>query len=268
MNQPTTINPTAINQDIRLSGCGPEEWQARVELAAAYRLIHKQGWTSLVFNHITARVPGAEDQFLINNFGLRYDEITASNLIKVDLKGRVIDGRGNERVNLAGYVIHSAIHGARHDVHCALHTHGPAGVAVSCLEQGFLFINQDSMQFHGQIAYHEFEGLAVNEDERQRLVADFGDKAILILRNHGMLTVGKTVADAFVLMWALEHCCKVQLSVMASGGKIHGLDNGQLDAIAKNLPQQQFAITPEGLGKLPFAALMRQLDQTDPDYRT
>lgn len=263
MNQPTDIK-----HDIRLPGCSAEEWQARVELAAAYRLIHNYGWTSLVFNHITSRVPGADDQFLINNFGLRYDEITASNLIKVDLKGNVVDAKGDERVNLAGYVIHSAIHGARHDVQCALHTHGPSGVAVSCLEQGFMHINQDSMQFAGKIAYHDFEGLAVDEDERQRLVADFGDKTVLILRNHGMLTVGKTVADAFVMMWALEHCCKVQLAVMASGGNIYGQKSGQLDAIAKGVPQAQFAITPEGLGKLPFAALMRELDQTDPDYRT
>ncbi|MEL0081510.1 MAG: class II aldolase/adducin family protein, partial [Gammaproteobacteria bacterium] len=195
-----------------------------------------------------------------------YDEITASNLLKVDLEGNVINGDGTERVNLAGYVIHSAIHGAREDVVCALHTHGPAVTAVSCLQEGFMFINQDSMQFAGQVAYHDFEGIAINEEERGRLVADLGNQSTLILRNHGALTVGRSVGEAFVMMYLLEHACKIQLSVMASGAKIRDLENGRLDSIATDVPEQQMAITPDGIGKLPFEALMRELDITDPDY--
>lgn len=258
--------PHIISQSPAASRFSPEEWQIRCELAAAYRLAHNKGWTSLIFNHITARVPGPEEHFLINHFGLRYDEITASNLLKVDLDGNIIDGDGTEQVNLAGYVIHSAIHGAREDVVCALHTHGPASVAVSCLEEGFMFINQDSMQFSGKIAYHDFEGIAINEGERDRLVADLGTKSTLILRNHGALTVGRSVGEAFVMMWLLEHACKIQLSVMATGAKINALENGQLDAIAAQVPEQQKAITPDGLGKLPFDALLREVAVTDPDY--
>jgi len=261
-------NPTTTEQTIPIPNCSAEEWQIRKELAAAYRLVHNKGWTSLIFNHITARVPGAEEHFLINNFGLRYDEITASNLLKVDLEGNVINGDGTERINLAGYVIHSAIHGARDDVVCALHTHGPASVAVSCLEGGFMFINQDSMQFSGQIAYHDFEGIAINEEERDRLVADFGTKSTLILRNHGALTVGRSVGEAFVMMWLLEHACKIQLSVMATGAKINALEGGRLDTIAVGVPAQQMVLTPDGLGKLPFDALMREVEITDPDYCT
>ncbi len=259
-------SPTNANQTIPLSNCSAAEWQTRIELAGAYRLAHRRGWSMMIFNHITARVPGENDHFLINIFGLRYDEITASNLIKVDLQGNVIGGDGTERTNLAGYVIHSAIHGARHDVVCALHTHGPSIVAVSCLEQGLMMLNQDSMQFAGQVAYHDFEGIAINQAERDRLVADFGDKSTLMLRNHGALTVGRSVGEAFVMMWLLEHACKIQLSVLAAGGKINGLDSGQLDKIAAGVPEQQKAITPDGIGKLPFDALLRGLDQTDPDY--
>ncbi len=253
---------------IPLAHCSTAEWQIRLELAAAYRMIHHKGWDSLIFNHITARVPGDEEHFLINNFGLRYDEITASNLIKVDLDGNVVDGDGSEQVNVAGYVIHSAIHGARGDVVCALHTHGPAATAVSCLEQGYMFINQDSMQLAGQIAYHDFEGIAINEGERERLVADLGSKGVLFLRNHGALTVGRSVGEAFVLMWLLEHTCKIQLSVMATGAPIRGLKNGALNAIAAKVPVQQMTITPDGLGKLPFEAVMRELDEIDPGYRS
>ena len=252
--------------NIPLKNCTVEEWQIRKELAAAYRLVHNKGWTSLIFNHITARVPGDEEHFLINNFGLRYDEITASNLVKVDLQGNVINGDGSEKINQAGYVIHSAIHGARDDVICALHTHGPASVAVSCLEQGFMFINQDSMQFSGKIAYHDFEGIAIDEGEKARLVADLGDKSTLILRNHGALTVGRSIGEAFVMMWLLEHACKIQLSVLASGAKINALESGQLKAIAAEVPNQQMTITPDGIGKLPFEALIREVEITDPDY--
>lgn len=264
MNRPQEFDlPTGI----RRGDCEATEWDTRVQLAAAYRLVHHFGWTSIIFNHITARVPGTQDQFLINNFGLRYDEVKASNLLKIDLTGNVIgDYDGVTRVNLAGYVIHSAIHAARHDLNCILHTHTTAGVAVSSIEPGLLHINQDSMQLAGSVAYHDFEGLAVNDDEKSRLVADLGERKVLILRNHGLLTAGETIGEAFMLMYLTEGACRAQVAALSMGQPING-DKGLLERIAAQVPAQQALITPDGLGGLPFDALVRMIDDIDPSYR-
>lgn len=264
MNRPRDFElPKGIGQ----GDCDAREWQTRVELAAAYRLAHHFGWSMIIFNHITARVPGTEDQFLINNFGLRYDEIKASNLLKIDLDGKVVgDYAGIARVNLAGYVIHSAIHAARHDLNCVMHTHTVAGCAVSGVQPGLMHINQDSMQLSGAIAYHEFEGLAVDGEEKARLVADLGEKRVMILRNHGLLTAGATVGEAFVWMWLLEHACRTQIATLSMNLPVNGA--GELLArIADLVPTQQGFITPDGLGGLPYDALMRLIDDIDPSYR-
>ncbi len=264
MNKPHDFDlPAGIRRDL----CAPEEWQVRVELAAAYRLADRFGWSMLIFNHITARVPGADEHFLINNFGLMYDEITASNLLKIDLDGNVVgDYRGETRVNRAGYVIHSAVHAARHDVQCVMHTHSVAGEAVASIEPGLLHINQDSMQLTGQVAYHDFEGLAVDDAEKRSLVADLGDKNVLILRNHGLMTAGSSVGEAFMLMWLLEHACRTQVAALSMGQPLHGSQD-MLTRIANLVPQQQYVITPTGLGGLPFRSLLRWLDRHDSSYR-
>ncbi|MCW5773243.1 MAG: class II aldolase/adducin family protein [Rhodospirillaceae bacterium] len=192
------------------------EWRARVDLAAFYRLVHHYGMSMLVFNHITARAPGPEHHFLINEYGLSYEEVTPANLVKVDLDGNVVDGTGRE-INPAGYIIHSCIHRARKDVACVVHTHSRAGVAVSCLKEGLVPLNQEALQFHGRIAYHDYEGMAVYEDEQKRLVANLGDKDVMILRNHGLLATGRTIAEAFRRIYYLEIACRLQLDVLSTG---------------------------------------------------
>src|ERR1700738_4602296 len=184
-----------------------EEWQARVDLAAAYRLVAHYGWDALIFTHISARVPGPDHHFLINPYGLLFGEMTASNLLKVDLDGNLVEPTPYF-FNPAGFTIHSAVHAAREDAKCVLHLHTVAGVAVSCQEHGLLPINQTAMLLNGQIAYHEYEGVALELDERPRLVADLGTKNAMILRNHGTLAVGPTVAEAFLLMYFLERACE------------------------------------------------------------
>ena len=195
------------------------EWQARVDLAAAYRLTAHFGMTALINNHITSRVPGTDDQFLINEYGLGYDEVTASNLVKIDLDGNVLE-EGEHRINIAGYVIHSAVHAARHDVKCVMHTHTPYGMAVSALEEGLLPLQQDTYRFHERVSYHEFEGVALDADERERLVTDLGSTNAMVLRNHGLLTLGRSVAEAWITMWELERACQIQVLAQSTGQTI------------------------------------------------
>ncbi|HEY7608689.1 MAG TPA: class II aldolase/adducin family protein [Alphaproteobacteria bacterium] len=201
---------------VRPSHISDAEWQVRVDLAAFYRLVHHYGMSMLVFNHITARVPGPQHHILINEYGLAYDEITPSNLVKIDLDGKVVDA-GEHKVNLAGYIIHSCVHRARKDVNCVVHTHSRAGVAVSCLKEGLIPMNQEGMMFYGRISYHDYEGLAVYEDEQKRLAANLGDKDVMILRNHGLLATGRSVAEAFRRIYYLEIACRLQMDVMATG---------------------------------------------------
>lgn len=197
------------------------ERAVREDLAAAYRLVAHFGMDDSIYTHISARVPGTTDQFLINPYGLLFRDITASSLVKIDLEGRIVEPTDHD-VNPAGFTIHSAVHAARHDATCVLHTHTVAGVAVSSLAGGLQPCNQWALQFHDRVAYHDFEGIALDHDERERLVADLGpSKRALILRNHGLVTLGRTVAEAFILMHNLERACKVQLAIQASGQPVH-----------------------------------------------
>ena len=196
----------------------PEEWETRVNLAALYRLVAKHGMTDLTATHISARIPGTEDQFLLNPLGLLFSQVTASNLVKVDIDGNILDG--DHPINAAGYTIHSAVHAARHDVDCVAHTHTPAGMAVSALPEGLLPLTQQSMRFYGRTAWHDYEGIALDLDERERLVRDLGDASVMMLRNHGVLVCGRTIRHAWVLLYRLEKVCKAQLAAMATGAKL------------------------------------------------
>ena len=235
------------------------EWAARVDLAAAYRLADRFGFSDIVWNHITARVPGREEHFLINRFGLRYDEVTASNLVKIDLEGRVVDGK--DSINLTGFVIHSAIHAARKDVACVMHSHPGAGLAVSALEHGLLPMVQDGVTFYDRVAYHDYEGLSTDLGERERLARNLGDKRVMIMRNHGLLTVGKTVGEAFILMYYLERACRVQMQVLASGQPYRPI-SAELRAHGAT----QYEDFAPGVHEWP--ALLRLLDQRDSAYKT
>lgn len=194
-----------------------QEWQLRLELAAFYRLVAFLGWNEMIYNHITLRVPGPEPQYLINPFGLNYDEVTARNLVKLDTAGNVLDGSAYP-VNLAGFVIHSAIHSARPDAHCIIHTHTTAGCAVAGKEDGLRPDNFYSAMLHGCVAYHDFEGITTDADEQPRLVKSLGDKPILILRNHGLLVIGPHVPAALNLYWTLQRACEVQMATDSMAG--------------------------------------------------
>jgi ribulose-5-phosphate 4-epimerase/fuculose-1-phosphate aldolase len=241
----------------------PEEWAVRVDLAACYRLIAHFGWEDLVFTHITARVPGAEEQFLINPYGMFFDEITASSLVKIDTEGRKLDDSPFP-VNPAGFVIHSAIHAARHDAKCVLHTHTPSGIAVAAQRCGLLPISQHAMSVLGSLGYHDFEGPALRDDEKPRLVADLGDNRHLILRNHGLLTVGETVPEAFVSMYYLETSCAIQVRAQAGG---------ELIIVPKEILESSYAQManpnrPRGSrGALVWPGLLRRIDRIDRSYQ-
>lgn len=238
-----------------------EEWQLRVDLAAAYRLVALFHWDDLVFTHISARVPGPDEHFLINPYGLMFEEITASSLVKVDAAGNKLDDSPFP-VNPAGFVIHSAVHGARHDVGCVLHTHSLNGIAVSAQQGGVLPISQQSIFVLSSLGYHDYEGVALRDDEKPRLVADLGTNNFLMLRNHGLLTVGKTVADAFVSMYLFETVCTIQVRAQAGGG---ALVHVQPEII--RTAQQQAAQVTRGLGSsLSWPGLLRRLDRTTPGY--
>jgi len=240
----------------------PEEWQLRVDLAACYRLAAAYGWTDLIYTHISARVPGPEHHFLINPYGLLFEEVTASSLVKVDQSGKaVIDT--DFPVNPAGFVIHSAIHAAREDAACVLHTHTRAGVAVSAQACGILPISQQATYVLASLAYHDYEGVALRDDEKPRLQADLGEANYLMLRNHGLLTVGKTIADAFLAMYTFENTCRIQIDAQA-GGELTQVNPAIVAGIGSVLK-----VVTAGLGAgLVWPALLRKLDRTDPSYRT
>jgi len=238
-----------------------EEWRLRVDLAAAYRLVALFHWDDLVFTHISARVPGREDQFLINPYGFMFEEITASSLIKVDAAGNKLD-ETPYAVNPAGFVIHSAVHGARHDAGCVLHVHSLNGIAVSAQKGGVLPLSQQSIFVLSSLGYHDYEGVALRDDEKPRLVADLGEKSFLMLRNHGLLTVGPTVADAFIAMYLFETVCTIQVRAQAGGGELIPV---QPEIIAT--ARQQAAVATRGLGSsLTWPGLLRRLDRTYPGY--
>ncbi|WP_321926790.1 class II aldolase/adducin family protein [Burkholderia sp. BCC1998] len=239
-----------------------QEWQMRCDLAACYRLVAAYGWSDLVFTHISARLPGPEKHFLINPYGLLFDEITASSLILVDHEGSKLSDSPFQ-VNRAGFVIHSAVHAAREEISCVLHTHTRAGVAVSAQQGGLLPISQQSSFVLGELGYHEYEGVAVRDDEKPRLQDDLGGGSYLMLRNHGLLTVGRTIADAFLAMYVFETACQIQISAQAGGELIH-IDSRILSGIA-----EAARIQTDGLGGgFIWPALLRKIERVDPSYRS
>ena len=238
------------------------EWAMRVDLAACYRLVAAYGWDDLVFTHISARVPGPDHHFLINPYGMLFEEVTASSLVKVDLDGRKVMESPFD-VNPAGFVIHSAIHAAREDAICVLHLHTPAGVAVACQKDGLLPISQQSMFVLASLSYHDYEGVALSEAEKPRLVADLGKNTFLILPNHGLLTVGRSIADAFLAMYTLERACEIQVKAQAGGGALIPIPKPILDGATA-----QRAQVTRGLGgQLAWPALLRKVDRLDPGFR-
>jgi ribulose-5-phosphate 4-epimerase/fuculose-1-phosphate aldolase len=254
--------PSAITRPGLRESVTPEEWALRVDLAACYRLVARFGWSDLVFTHISARVPGEHDRFLINPYGMLFDEITASSLVKVDAEGRCVDG-SPWPVNPAGFTIHSAVHAARPDVQCVLHTHTVNGVAVSAQAGGVLPVSQQSIFVLASLGYHDYEGVALREDERPRLVHDLGERSFLMLRNHGLLTVGASVADAFLAMYVFESACAIQVRAQAGGGELVRID----PRILAGAQQQAAQVTKNLGGALAWPGLLRKLDREDPSFR-
>jgi ribulose-5-phosphate 4-epimerase/fuculose-1-phosphate aldolase len=248
------------------------EWQVRVDLAACYRLMALYGMTDLIYNHITARIPGTADELLINPYGMLYEEITASSLVKIDIEGNILLQPDREYgINPAGYVIHSAVHHARQDVQCVIHTHSRAGMAVSAMSCGLLPLAQTSMRFYNCTSYHAFEGPALNLDERLRLVSDLGNNDTLILRNHGLLVCGRTIPDAFNRMYFLENACRLQVDAMAAGADLQFAPPAVAQLTADILSPKRSTTnsihTAKPLdGELEWRALRRKLDRTDPSY--
>jgi ribulose-5-phosphate 4-epimerase/fuculose-1-phosphate aldolase len=241
----------------------PREWQTRVDLAACYRLVHHYGMDDLVYNHISARVPGEEGHFLINAYGMTYDEINASSLVKIDLDGNVVQDSGTGYgINQAGFVIHSAVHRAMPSVHCVIHTHTVAGMAVSALDCGLLPLTQNAM-FFGGVGMHDYEGVAINLDEQQRLVRDLGSHKAMILRNHGLLSVGPTIAEAFTTMYWLDRACQAQVAAMACNTKLRIPDKEVIDLTAHQYKPE----TRRPFGILEWPGLLRMLDRKYPGYR-
>lgn len=237
------------------------EWTTRVDLAACYRLIAHFGMDDLIFTHISARLPDEPDHFLLNPFGLMFHEIRASSLVKVDHEGNLVDP-SPWPVNRAGFVIHSAIHMARPDVACVLHTHTADGIAVSCTEDGLAPLNQFSLQFYDRVGYHDYEGIALDLDERKRLVADLGGHRAMILRNHGLLTAGRSIREAFAMMYYLEQACRIQVKVAATGGPARLPPPEVCERTAR-----QFEGPETSVGEKEWPALLRMLDAKDPSYR-
>ena len=243
------------------------EWEVRVDLAACYRLFARHGWDDGIFTHNSARIPGREDHFLLNPYGLMFDEITASNLVKIDMQGTIVDGGAlGDDVDVinAGFTIHSAVQMARSDVICVCHTHTTAGMAVSAQEDGLLPLTQKSMRFYDRLAYHDYEGIADDLDERQRLIADLGENRAMILRNHGLLTAGRSVAEAYSLMAYLQHSCETQIAAQAGGelrlpsAEVCQRTARQFDRFGDNARSNDAS----------FAALKRSLDREGSTYAT
>ena len=251
-------NLASVEKSSRYSAA---EWETRVQLAACYRLVARYRMTDLIYTHISARVPGVKDQFLLNPYGLMFEEITASSLVKIDLEGRQLEDNGHG-VNAAGFTIHSAIHAARHDVACVLHTHTRSGFAVSCQKQGLLPLNQMALQFYNRLGYHDYEGIALDHDERPRLVASLGRHYAMILHNHGLLTAGRTIPEAFSLMFYLERACEIQVAALSGGSE---LIIPSPETCEKTARQHEMDNGP--IGDLEWAAHIRAIDREDPSYR-
>ncbi len=240
-----------------------EEWAVRTDLAAAYRAVAMYGWDDLVFTHISARVPGPEHHFLINPYGMMFEEITASSLVKIDLAGgKVMESPFD--INPAGFTIHSAVHEARADAHCVMHLHTIEGVAVSCQKEGLRAISQQSLFPLSNLAYHDYEGVALDPEEKARLVRDLGERHNMILRNHGLLTCGETVADTFLYMYILQKACEVQVRAQAGGGELIPIAQPIVDGIR----QAANVVLRQSGGNIAWPGILRKLDRTDPSWRT
>lgn len=238
-----------------------EEWQTRVDLAAAYRIVAHYGWDDLVFTHISARVPGPDHHFLINPYGMMFDEVTASSLVKVDLQGKkVLESEYD--INPAGFTIHSAVHEAREDAKCVMHLHTNAGIAVSTLEKGLQAFSQPSLFVLSSLSYHDYEGVALNPEEKKRLVADMGSTSFLILRNHGLLTCAETIADAFLFMFLMQRSCEIQVMAQSTGQEMIEIP-GQILA---GIQAQAKAVTRSAGGSLAWPGILRKLDRINPGY--
>jgi len=241
------------------------EKDIRVELAACYRIFDYMGWDELIYNHITVKVPGTEDHFLINPYGLHYSEVTASNLVKVDIQGNIVED-SDYPVNPAGMLIHSAIHGARDDAHCIGHTHTDAGMTVACQQGGLRIDNFYSVLLYNQVAYHDFQGITVMDGEKEDLIESLGDKSFLILRSHGLLTCGRTIAEMFLNMTLLERSCQIQAAVDASGKPVIPVSE-EIAQKTEQLLQLQMASTNDApSGQLEFDAMRRLVDKVDSSY--
>src|SRR4051794_27619571 len=243
--------PSAVRDQV-----SDAEWQARVDLAAAYRLVALSGWDDLIFTHISARVPGADHHFLLNPYGMMFEEVTASSLVKIDLQGNKVM-ESPYFVNPAGFTIHSAVHEAREDAQCVMHLHTRNGIAVSAQKDGLLPLSQQAMFALASLAYHDYEGLALDEQEKPRLVADFGNKKFLILRNHGLLTVGRTVAEAFLGMFMLERACEIQILAQSGGSELLPIPREIITRVAS----QMDAVTVGMGATLTWPGLLRKLDR-------
>jgi ribulose-5-phosphate 4-epimerase/fuculose-1-phosphate aldolase len=248
----------------------PDEWAARLELAACYRVFAMLGWTEMIYNHITLRLPesvsGEAKEFLINPFGLHYSEVTASNLVRIDLQGRVLDG-SSHRVNPAGFVVHAAIHAGIEGAHCVMHTHTTAGVAVACLQDGLQQTNFYSAQLHGMVAYHDFEGITIHADEGPRVLRSIGRKPAVILRNHGLLAWGQTLSQTFAVLWTLQRACEIQLATFSMGGPQAAM--AVPEAVAEKCTRDALQFNPShGAGRDVFEALVRQVNRQDASYQS
>ena len=243
-----------------------DEWQARLQLAACYRVFAMLGWTEMIYNHITVRLPDSvtdgDKQFLINPFGLHYSEVTASNLVKINMAGEVLDG-SPYKVNPAGFVVHATLHGGINGAHCVMHTHTTAGVAVACLKDGLSQSNFYSAQLHGMVAYHDFEGITIHAGEGPRVLTSIGDKPAVILRNHGLLAWGQTLPQTFAILWTLQRACEIQLATQSMGTPIP-----VPEAIAAKCTRDALQFNPNhGAGQDVFEALVRQMDKQDTGWR-
>ena len=257
MKSNSTLN---VNDNVK-DNVTEQEWQMRVNLAACYRLIALYGWDDLVFTHISARVPNTEDEFLINPYGLLFEEITASSLVKVNQAGEKVSSSEFD-INPAGFTIHSAVYEARSDAHCVIHLHTSDGVAVSTQQQGLLPISQQSLFPSSNLTYHDYEGVALNPEEKVRLVSDLGEANFMILRNHGLLTCASTVADAFLNMYILQKACEVQIKAQSGGSELTLISPQILAGIQAASKQ----VTKEANGDIAWPALLRKLHRTDPSF--
>ena len=238
------------------------EWALRVQLAGAYRVADLVGWSEMIYSHISVRIPGPEHYFLINPYGLRYDEVTASNLIKVDLDGETV-GQQEYRPNKAGFMIHSAIHMAREDAQCVWHMHSLAGMAVSCQEEGLLPIHMYATNFYERLSYHDYEGPSMRLDERERLAKSLGTNSALMLRNHGLLTAGRTIPEAFIRFWRLNRACEVQLAAQVARLRLPSKEVCE----ASRLMTDEFLKDQAAEGDLEFNALLRKVEKQDASYK-